>query len=359
MYLTLHPDFRVTLTAEAVAAPLGAAWKQIVTFRDAIAEGDKKLVIAATFPQRPFQLPRVGARYQTSVLKSNLQKAVRRGRVEAAVATAFQMACQGSEDLTELLRRLPIILLEDTLLNSKVLARWVWWMLAVSKGWILSDVEWKRLLADLAFVASQRGTPFREGGLCFDCEAPLPCFKILEVAEEGKRVGLFAVWIRSQWGGMAGDMNMLRGLALDWLRRPEEDWVRGGVLRGPPHPLLPTFPIFDLAAHALDEAVDFHCCPGMLKDFAEQTGADEVEIKRAIWEHRSSVNLREPFLAKPAPLDSGPALGSAIITSETAVGLDLLARCNFDHWIRSAWKPQTRPKSLQGSMIAFLKPVGA
>jgi hypothetical protein len=342
MYFTLQQDFRVTLTAEP---PIGGSWKQIVTFRDAIAEGDKKLVLAAAFPQRPFTLPRVGARYQTSVLKSNLQKAVRRGKVEAAVATAFQMACQGSDDLTELFRRLPIILVEDTLLNSKVLARWTWWMLATTKGWILSDTEWKRLLADLAYVAA---TPFREGGLCFDCEDPLPCSSVLAIADEGKRIGLFAVWIRSQWGGMTGDMNMLRGLGLDWLRRPEEDWTRGGVLRGPPHSLLPTFPIFDVGSHALDEAVDFHCCPGMLKDFAEQTGADERDIKRAIWEHRSSLNVRELFLAKPAPLDSGPALG-----------LDLLSRCNFDRWIRSAWRPQSRPKSLQGSMIAFLKPVEA
>lgn len=346
MYLTLHQDFRVTLTVEP---PIGGSWKQIVTFRDAIAEGDKKLVLAAAFPQRPFGLPRVGSRFQTAVLKSNLQKAVRRGKVEAAVATAFQMACQGSDDLTELLRRLPIILLEDTLLNSKILARWTWWMLAVAKGWILSDTEWKRLLADLAFVAAQRGAPFREGRLCFDCEDPLPCSAILGVADEVKRVGLFAIWIRSQWGGMTGDMNMLRGLGLDWLKRSEEDWTRGGVLRGPPHCLLPTFPIFDVGSHALDEAVDFHCCPGMLKDFAEQTGGDERDIKRAIWEHRSSLNVRELFLA-------GPALCS---TNEPAVGLDLLSRCNFDRWIRSAWKPQSRPKSIQSSMIAFLKPVEA
>jgi hypothetical protein len=348
MYFTLHGDFRTSLTDEA---PQGVSWKQIVTFRDPISAGDKTLIVAAAFAQRPFQLPRVGSRFQTAVLKSNLQKAVRRGKVEAAVATAFQMACQGPEDLTELIRRLPIILVEDTLLNSKIMGRWTWWMLAIGKGWILSDTEWRRLLADLAFVASCKSSPFREADLKFGQESVLECQQqILGVGEEGKRIGLFGLWIRSQWGGMTGDMNMLRGLVLDWLARPHEDWIRGGVLSGPPNALLPTFPIFDPVSHALPEAVDFHCCPGMLKDFAQSSAgkAGEAELKQAIWICRSSTNCRTFFV------------GDKKESSENAEALaKLLEGCNFDHWVRKGWKPLAPPKTTQGSMIAFLKPVGA
>eukprot|EP00191_Tetraselmis_sp_GSL018_P017263 CAMPEP_0177582450 /NCGR_PEP_ID=MMETSP0419_2-20121207/2750_1 /TAXON_ID=582737 /ORGANISM="Tetraselmis sp., Strain GSL018" /LENGTH=239 /DNA_ID=CAMNT_0019071685 /DNA_START=224 /DNA_END=943 /DNA_ORIENTATION=+ len=65
------------------------------------------------------------------LLKSLLQKAVRRRNKRAATWAAFELAVV---DVVSLLRRLPIILLEDVGLHDSFPAI-VWMMVASSKGW--------------------------------------------------------------------------------------------------------------------------------------------------------------------------------------------------------------------------------
>ena len=75
-----------------------------------------------------------------SVLKSNLQKCVRRGLVSKAVKSAYAIWCISP---MELLRRLPIIIVEDTSPFPGLITL-TWYMMAVSKGYVLSsdEVSW-------------------------------------------------------------------------------------------------------------------------------------------------------------------------------------------------------------------------
>lgn len=82
-------------------------------------------------PPRPPPQPPVFPRLAPSLLKSALQKNVRLGRAAAAVRVAAHLIRQG--EAGELLRRLPVIALEDACLTP-ALPLAVWMMAAFSKG---------------------------------------------------------------------------------------------------------------------------------------------------------------------------------------------------------------------------------
>ena len=84
----------------------------------------------AALPPPPPQPP-VFPRLAPSLLKSALQKNVRLGRAEPAVRVAAHLIRQG--EAGELLRRLPVIALEDACLTP-ALPLAVWMMAAFSKG---------------------------------------------------------------------------------------------------------------------------------------------------------------------------------------------------------------------------------
>ena len=70
-----------------------------------------------------------------SILKSNLQKRIRRGIVNSSLKSALTILCINQN---ELLRRLPIILLEDVSITNDY-PFLIWLMCASSKNFILSD----------------------------------------------------------------------------------------------------------------------------------------------------------------------------------------------------------------------------
>lgn len=85
--------------------------------------------------QQPSQPPPpVFPRLAPSLLKSAMQKNVRLGRAASAVRVAAHLILQG--EAGELLRRLPIVALEDACLTP-ALPLAVWMMAAFSKGYVL------------------------------------------------------------------------------------------------------------------------------------------------------------------------------------------------------------------------------
>jgi hypothetical protein len=208
-----------------------------------------------------FPLVRV---YMPSLLKSNLQKAIRRRHIEEAFATAKHLLAQ---DAQELLRRLPIIMCEDTMLHPPLFMEIVWLMIAVSKGYVLTVDDCKHIMnfigACLSAPAQYNILVTLPGG-----EAAVDLLNPLQLS--------FA--LRIEYGGMKCDMAFMKRLLgriaigelaqnLDFI---QVDYESVGT--------------FDLERHLIPEAVDFHCFPAMLK-------ITEVP-KPAIWHNRSAINVR-------------------------------------------------------------------
>jgi hypothetical protein len=96
---------------------------------------------------------------------------------------------------------------------------------------------------------------------------------------------ILALYYRSQYGGMKGDMLMLRNSAYYYAERPSEiektvyDCIHYAELGG--------------NLEIIPEAIDFHPFPQMINMLVKQTNLDNNDIKEYIWFVESGVNIRK------------------------------------------------------------------
>jgi hypothetical protein len=199
--------------------------------------------------------------YNVSVLKSNLQKAVRRHNSTAAHATLRQLALQ---DPVELTRRLPIIMCEDSQLCSPLFTECIWLMAAVSKGYQLNANDLHILHNALESMLEASG----RYNLRVDVDDS-------ELTIRDAVTEAFA--IRIAFGGMKGDVRFLGFLE----RRYSSGTlpcVEPKIYDITPEPFCPQ-------KHILPEAIDFHCFPKLLREIDGLT-------QDSVWWHWSSPNVR-------------------------------------------------------------------
>ena len=335
MYFILHSNLE---TSFSDTEPENVLWK----FPMKLIPSNTVFTLCSCIPKKPYIYAAPPNMYEVAVLKSNIQKAVRRGHVDAAVATAWQLIRQGGQSQTELLRRLPIILLEDTFLHVGVLTRLVWWMMATTRGWYLSEGEYRQLLLDIAWMADPACTPHREVLGSETKDYTLEDFR----GDTGRRRdGLLAIWIRSCWGGMHGDMTFLRALVKTWQSREADSPAWSLALQDTTEHLLVLTSLdsltFSVPIHALPEAVDYHCCSYMLPVIAKYVKEPQHVVMDAIWWHRSALNVRSFFGHRATAPPTPPPFFS---------------RIPFEPFVRKAWTPLERPATQQQSLLQFLIP---
>ncbi|MEW5312441.1 MAG: hypothetical protein WDW38_004075 [Sanguina aurantia] len=178
-------------------------------------------------------------RGSVGVTKSALQKAVRLGRASCAVRLAAWLLKAG-----ELLRRLPIVCLEDGWLHPS-LPLIVWFMVAQSKGYTLGPLHTSAVLSfvhDLSLGGLRDYLPDAPMGPRVSLPTPLWHFEeadalLLPSGGVEESVLVKALILRAGYGGVAGDVEMLRGYARMWAARFEG---RGGESQPSTHPGHPT-----------------------------------------------------------------------------------------------------------------------
>jgi len=262
-------------------------------------KADVDSVVASLSSQGPdrYQVRANEQVYNLPILKSNLQKAVRRQNKSAALATAAQMWVQAPLDL---IRRLSVIAVEDVTLHYWT-AHVTWLMAAMSKGFVPSTFH--RLVV-LKLVE-----------LLVECPHPPKIFKYGETptvpADMWLRAlkprfaelpmwmasTLFGLIVRVAFGGMPGDMLMLRGTFRVTLANTARLISKmPAVVDAPTLAVVqPAEPPLFAHCHQLSEAIDFHCTPILpilqrWLPLEQQKSHDE--LKRVMWECRSSYNTR-------------------------------------------------------------------
>ena len=218
------------------------------------------LVDMRTTPATAVFIPPTVRPYSVPILKSNLQKCVRRRDTPRGLATGWQLLCQ---DSTEMLRRLPVIIPEDSLVHPRLYTELVWLMAAASKGYRLM---WPDAAIIMAALANAIETTDR---MAIYATPPDP-------APPTRNPLSLALLIRAEFGGMDHDRDFLRRLATrDDLPTDTTDplWIEHDV-----DPFTPT-------THILLEAIDQHCCPYVLREIPELQ-------QQTIWWCRSSLNSR-------------------------------------------------------------------
>jgi hypothetical protein len=230
------------LTFEGRSIPpdqVGLQWSSGVQVRDrhhrdvfeaGMAPRQVELSICSFIPSHiaaaaPTRLVRQHSRLSVPVLKSILQKCIRRRRPLPAVRVAMELI---DKSLGDLLRRLPVIILEDSSMHPDF-GLLVWLMIAYSKDYVLPPQLIIRVLQIVFEVAScQWSDPLvrssQEEGQDDDephgTGASLSSFQ--EASDSLPKSAEEMIWsilVRAEYGGMKGDIRMLHKYADLWKRR--------------------------------------------------------------------------------------------------------------------------------------------
>ena len=226
--------------------------------------------------QEAIILPTIQTTAEIPLLKSNLQKAIRRGNHSIAVSTALAMI---QKDATQFLRRLPIIYIEDVcLIDSFPIAMW---MLMADTRYTLTTRDICVLLQIVYSLCScSKYFEFRNK----DCKTEYT-HELLENEERFSEV--LSLHYRYLYGGLKGDMQMLNNAIEFYCLNPHE------IVRYIfPSNVLP-FDIEEVLV-IMKEAIDFHPFPTMLTSLYNLTKINKQIIKECIWFAESGYNRRKP-----------------------------------------------------------------
>lgn len=223
---------------------------------------------------KDIKYPIIDADYSVPLLKSNLQKAVRRCENKIAVQTTLAIL---QKEPMELLRRLPIIYIEDVcLMDSYPIP--VWLMMA-DKDYIMTTTDIDIILNIVNSLCNCRKYfDFRENTTVFNFNHEL-------LQDYVNCDELLSIYYRSEYGGMKGDMQMLK-TSIDYYinnSSESEKTVFDSIY----------YDKLDTQLEILVEAIDFHCFPQMLHTLSKRTQIDKDTIKKCIWFVESGYNIRK------------------------------------------------------------------
>ena len=222
-----------------------------------------------------------------SLLKSALQKAVRRQNVDLAVNIAFQLI---NLDFNECIRRLAIIVLEDVSLNYDYISI-IWFMCASStKNLILTKNNIKFLLGYVKAITKNNykfnyGKKENINNVKFINNDIFKTYNDL----------LLSLLLRKSFGGMNGDIRMLN-FYLDYYYNKFKNMMlydKFNELNLIVKPLSTKMQIINVLDFPL-EGVDFHCDSTMIKKIKKNYDKySEEDIKLSIWFSSSGINFRQ------------------------------------------------------------------
>jgi hypothetical protein len=238
--LHLCANGRVTLTCYSsnpgLSQPDNIQWSATANVKDRKQSSDSsaekenprtvELIVSSSIPSAPVtvrrRLVQKHSRLSVPVLKSILQKSMRRRKPLPCVRIAMELM---DKSLGDLLRRLPIIIFEDSTLHPE-LPLLIWLMVAHSKDFELPLDLITKVLRVVFEVAS---CPRQDLEMHQD-ETPQNRAAMLSIGSFHKAVSdntpcsvsdtmIWSTLLRAQYGGMAGDIRMLRHFAEVWNER--------------------------------------------------------------------------------------------------------------------------------------------
>ena len=229
--------------------------------------------------------------------KSNLQKSIRRKDEEKAIRTALAIF---NYNPNELLRRLPIIMIEDCLPHPILFLKLIWFMCAVSKGYIMTISELEEILGIVSTMCESNEYEVFNSKL--SCKNPINTKDWDNLPNDQKNF-LWAMEIRKIYGGMGCDKVMLSYHQELWYERftqkTDENCSKNywwdKIINQPIYTIdLDTVDTLD-KSDILPESIDQHPFPFIKKKISEKTGFSQEEIGLIIWMCRSRINLRQPI----------------------------------------------------------------
>ena len=220
-------------------------------------------------------IPILHSKDGTPLLKSNLQKAIRRRETDVAIQTAILLL---QRDPMEMLRRLPIIAVEDVSLIDTFPVM-VWLMMA-GDAYRLTTHDIDVILHIVWSLSnSQHAVEYTK------------CLSEPDIPEQSI---LLAVYYRWKYGGMKGDLGLLHGVINFHSKHYKHSDILTTKFSQISYDTIEKDPIM------LIESIDFHPFPMMLTHLSLETGLSKDVIREWIWKAESRLNERKEWTMKEA-----------------------------------------------------------
>lgn len=285
----------------SVELPPAAIWKRVIRV------GTRDIVICSDRipPERTGQP--IGTNYDP-FLKSHLQKAVRLRKARAAIFTT-DLLLQSSHAM--LLRRLPIIMVEDSLIHQSFNAL-VWFMCLLGikdKNYALTSSQERWVLGTVWGMLETESVEIIEEIDCADVAdradrsraasfiTPVVLRRMENLPDDIQNI-IYSLETRRLYGGLKGDSAMLWAFEASYIDRTLMDLEKIGFYRRI-RPILTQKTAFGQEEWLL-EAYDFHCCPAILMRLCEQFSNPKFgpdyspeDFKAVIWHCSSKINTRQ------------------------------------------------------------------
>lgn len=215
-----------------------------------------------------------------SFLKSHFQKCIRRGLVYKALLTGYLW---WEENLSDFLRRLPIIMIEDVALFQE-LDIIVWFMVMIDQ--INIPETFKSWLGSVIISMAKYPTKIFNGTKIESVD-----YSRLGLLNINHQNFIYSLMIRRSYGGMKGDMKMINFTISDYINRFKNGY-RIPNIRHKKYVIYKTLEPADYEISGLD----FHCFPKILELIQNKFPQFSLNtIKKAIWENSSKINFREIY----------------------------------------------------------------
>lgn len=259
-------------------------WKKVIKV------GYREVTLCSSY--LPYHTDVIEGSMYDSFLQSHLQKAVRRKKKRASVFTADLLL---ELNPLKLLRRLPIVMIEDSF-GHQSFPTVIWLMCLLSiKGNNLFENQ-KRWILGVVYLITCFQYKEHVGHETDDFVFSSNLSKIHNIKHKDTQDIIYSVETRRCYGGMKNDDNMFQSYEKQYLERfsgknvPE---IWSTLFYEKIRPIYTKKTKFEQQEWLL-EGYDFHTNPMLLKLLEEEFNEfDEDEHKRAIWYKSSGINYRK------------------------------------------------------------------
>ena len=267
-----------------IEKPLSTTFEANVKWKDV---GTQVTICCTDYIEKNTGIPSETNYANISLLKSHLQKCVRRQLTNKALKTAWHLI---KMDINAFIRRLPVIMLEDVHLHES-LSPIVWLISAISKGYVIDHRQISWLLGVVSYMCETKQYDCLENNSVIG-KKNIP--QLIKNINEHKHINdnqknmLYSLLFRVSYGGMKGDMNMFYNYTLQYLKSVETINMTSSII---------PVDFTKIGSLNLDEieiySADFHCYPkiieNIVKKFPQYTNE---QVKQCLWDCNSKYNTR-------------------------------------------------------------------
>ena len=225
-----------------------------------------------------------------SLVKSNLQKSIRRKLENIALSSAMAMIISGNS--LNLLRRLTIISIEDVCIN-KYYCIIVWYYIAISKNYELTNFDVNFIFSYVKLLCSINiyYENINDETINDENINNKNINNNLSLSDLYNNVNCIALYLRLQFGGFNGEKKLINKIIYGIMNNTIN--ICNDEL------LITNYQIYENELDILSCAIDFHCFPKMVEKILSKiknddptTELNEDDIRKYIWIYDSNVNVR-------------------------------------------------------------------